>query len=574
MRIPALALRLLGIAALVEFFLLALLAVAPLGGISESVSPLAQEWPWLLSPARLIFGNNLVDGSIPPQRGGLELILFVTLLVGVSCQAAVVIPVCRRLPSSRRAYLVLALGAAALFGLTMMLLPTLPSDDIFSYILYGRIGAVHHANPFIVTPSLFPSDPFLHLVFWQGTRSVYGPAWLLLSDGLTRIAEALGGTLPGYVLAYKVAGLSAHLANTMLIWCIVGRLAPRRQLLATLLYAWNPLCLLEFCASAHNDAIMLTFLLLGIYCLLSGWDVLAMVSFGLSISVKYVLLALLPLYFVLVIRQTLERGGTWPQAALRVGWRTLVVGGTVSLSLLPYWSGPKTLGAILYSPPAEQLDNSLLEAVSWPLRSMIQELGASAGTASTVATTGLKALGLLLFVAIWLLQLTRVRSMETLLYSWLWVILSYLLLASGWYWPWYATWAVALAALAAAFDIKDDVRSQGSERPSAFLSGIGTATLTALLLAAGSLTLYSRVWLPRNLCAGASSHLCGGSLSSTPARSGPVWGLPLPRIAGSGGAMVYCALSNTCETQRVRHCQYFRRVPMRARQRMIDADFG
>ena len=96
---------------------------------------------------------------------------------------------------------------------------------------------------------------------------------------------------------------------------IVGRVAPSRQLLGTLLYAWNPLCLLEFCASAHNDAIMLTFLLLGIYCLLSGWDVLAMVSFGLSISLKYVLLALLPLYFVLVIRQTLERGGTKQAAA-------------------------------------------------------------------------------------------------------------------------------------------------------------------------------------------------------------------------------------------------------------------
>src|SRR5271165_6381154 len=121
---------------------------------------------------------------------------------------------------------------------------------------------------------------------------------------------------------------------------------------------------------------------------------------------------------------------------------------------------------------------------------MILGLGASAATASTVATTGLKVLGLLLFVAIWLLQLTRVRNMETLLYSWLWVILSYLLLASGWYWPWYATWAVSLAALVAAFDIKDDARSQGDAGPFAFLSGIGTATLAALLLAAGSLTLY------------------------------------------------------------------------------------
>src|SRR5262249_9529563 len=197
---------------------------------------------------------------------------------------------------------------AAVFGLTLVLLPALPSDDVFSYILYGRIAAIHHANPLIVTPSAFPNDPFLRLVFWQGTRSVYGPAWLLLSQVVTLLADALGGSLAGYVLLYKMLGLAAHLVNALLIWLIAGRLAPRRQLVATLFYAWNPLCLLEFSGSAHNDAIMLTFLLLGLYCLLRGWEVAGLISFGLSISVKYVMLVLLPLYFVLVIRETREQG--------------------------------------------------------------------------------------------------------------------------------------------------------------------------------------------------------------------------------------------------------------------------
>ncbi|MGO8946782.1 MAG: hypothetical protein ACLQUY_03770 [Ktedonobacterales bacterium] len=483
---PALTSRLLGIAALIELFLLALVAVAPLGGISQTISPLARQWPWLLVPARLIFGNALVDGSVPPAQGWPALLLFATLLIGVSCQAALVIPVCRRFPSSGRRYLIVALGAAAVFGLTLVLLPTLPSDDIFSYILYGRIGAIHHANPLIVAPSSFPGDPFLRLVFWQGTRSVYGPAWLLLSQWLTLLADALGGSLARYVLLFKLLGLCAHLANAVLIWFIVGRLAPHRQLLATLFYAWNPLCLVEFCASAHNDAVMLTFLLLGIYCVLRGWEVVAMISFGVSISVKYVLLALLPLYFVLVIRQTLESGGTRRLAALRVSWRVLAVSGTVALTLLPYWAGPKTLSAILYSPPAEQLDNSLLEAVSWPLRSLIQALGVPGGSAAAVTVSGLKVAGLVVFLAIWLVQLWRVRSLETLLYAWIWVLLGYLLVASGWYWPWYATWAVALVALVAGFDIKDDTSSTSAD----YLAGIGTATLATLLLAGGSLVLY------------------------------------------------------------------------------------
>ena len=483
---PALTVRLLGIALLLEFFFIGLVVVTPLGGISQTISPLASQWPWLLAPARLLFGAALVNGSIPPEQGWVALLLLALLLIGASFQSALVIPICRRFPSSSRGYLVLALGAAAVLGLTLVLLPTLPSDDLFSYILYGRIGAIHHANPLVVTPALFPSDPFLRLVFWQGTRSVYGPAWLLLSQGLTLLAQAWGGSLPGYVLIFKLVGMSAHLANAVLIWFIVGRLAPRRQLLATLLYAWNPLCLLEFCASAHNDAVMLTFLLLGVYLLLSGWEAVAMVSFGLSVSVKYVLLALLPLYFMLVIRQTLDSGGTRAQAARRVGWRALIVAVTIAITLLPYWSGLVTLGAILYSPPAQHLDNSLLEAVSWPLRSLAQGFGSPGSTAATVTTAGLKVAGLLVFLIIWLVQLLRVRTLETLLYAWVWVILGYLLVASGWYWPWYATWAVSLVALVAGFDITDDA-SGGFSR---VLPGIGTATLTTLLLAAGSLALY------------------------------------------------------------------------------------
>jgi hypothetical protein len=480
--------RLLTLATIIELFLLCLWAVAPLAPISQTISPLALQWSWLLGPARLIFGSAPVNGSIPAERGWPALLLFATLLVGASCQAALVIPLCLRFPGGGRRYLLLALGAAAIFGLTLVLLPTLPSDDLFSYILYGRIGAIHHANPLIVTPSAFPHDPFLRMVFWQGTRSVYGPAWLLLSQGLTLLADALGGSLAGYVLLYKTLGLVAHLVNSLLIWLIVGRLAPHRQLVATLFYAWNPLCLLEFCGSAHNDAVMLAFLLLGVYFLLRGWEVAALISFGLSISVKYVMLALLPLYFALVVRQTLEQGGMKSQAVLRVGWRVLVVAGVVALTLLPYWAGPQTLAAVVYSPPAQHLDNSLLDAVSWPVRSLLEAMGASPGTAAAVSLGGLKVAGIVVFTGIWLVELFRVRSLKTLLYAWVGVILGYLLIASGWYWPWYATWAVALTALVVGFGL--DAGTSSSLAREVTPAAVRTVMIATLLLAGGSLVLY------------------------------------------------------------------------------------
>lgn len=461
---------LLGAGVAVEAFLLGLVAVAALGGLSQTISPLARAWPALLAPGRLIFGDAAVEMSVPSERGWPALALFAALLVGASCAAALAAGWGVRVRMPDRRYLALALGGAAVFGATLVLLPSLPSDDLFSYILYGRIAAVHGANPLVATPGDFPGDPFLSLVFWRGTRSVYGPAWLLLSQGLTLVAQALGGSLAAYTLIFKLLGFAAHVANAALIWAILGRLAPRRRVVGTLLYAWNPLCLLEFCASAHNDALMLTLALLGIYCLARGWEAPALVSFGLSISIKYVLLALLPLYLFWQARRLWERGERRLAAlGLAIGWRLGLALGVVALTALPYWAGPATLAAILYSPPAQQLDNSLLDTVSWPLRALAQALGMPAALAGTLTQQALKALALLVFLALWLAQFRRARSLTGTIASWAWALFWYVVVASGWFWPWYVTWVVALAALLAP----------------------GELVVATLLLAGGALTLYA-----------------------------------------------------------------------------------
>jgi hypothetical protein len=461
---------LVGAGVAVEAFLLSLLAVAPLGGLSQTISPLARAWPMLLAPGSVIFGDAAVATSVPSERGWPALALFAALLVGASCAAALAVGRGRRVRAPDRRFLALALGGAALFGATLVLLPSLPSDDVFSYILYGRIAAVHGANPLVATPGDFPADPFLSLVFWRGTRSVYGPAWLLLSQGLTLLAQALGGSLAVYTLLFKLLGFAAHLANAALIWAILGRIAPGRRVFGTLLYAWNPLCLLEFCASAHNDALMVTLALLGIYCLTRGWEAPALACFGLSIAIKYVLLALLPLYLFWQARRLWQRGERRLTAlGLALGWRLGLALGVVALTALPYWAGTATLGAILYSPPAQQLDNSLLDTVSWPLRALAQALGVPAAAAATLTPTALKALALLAFLGLWLAQLRRATRLTGMIASWAWVLFWYVVVASGWFWPWYVTWVVALAALLAP----------------------GELVAAALLLAGGALTLYA-----------------------------------------------------------------------------------
>jgi hypothetical protein len=127
--------------------------------------------------------------------------------------------------------------------------------------------------------------------------------------------------------------------------------------------------------------------------------------------------------------------------------------------------------------------------MSWPLRAAVEALGAPQGAAATVSRSSLKVAGIVVFSGIWLLELFRVRSLKTLLYAWVVVILGYLLIASGWYWPWYATWAVALAALVVGFGLDaDDVPSP--TEPEATPTAARTVMVATLLLAGGSLLLY------------------------------------------------------------------------------------
>jgi len=440
-------LRRLGLALVgMEVLFLALMAIAPVGGMIQTISPLARVWPWLLTPARLVFGSQHVEAKISAERGWPALAVYAALLVLASGVAVLATRAATRIHDLRSRHLAFILAGACLLGITLALLPALPSGDVFSYILYGRIITVHHANPLIVTPSQFPRDPFLSLVFWQGVRSVYGPVWLDISAGVTALAQALGGSLATYVGLFKLVGLLAHLANTALIWGILGILAPARRLWGTLLYAWNPLCLLEFCASGHNDAIMLTFALAGVYLLMRDWEAPALVAFAFSIGTKYVLIAVLPVYFAMAVRESLRRHD-WKQAAWQVGWRLGIVLLVLVAVTAPYWSGARTLEAIAFSPPAQRLDNSLLDAISWPLRSIAQLCGLSRGAAASIVDTGLKITGAMVFAGIVFRWMLRARGHEEMLRGWAAILFWYSVVAAGWFWPWYVTWPVAFAAL-------------------------------------------------------------------------------------------------------------------------------
>lgn len=400
-----------------------------------------------------------------------HLVFLAVLLVGLVVVAIWAVTRAPAISQPDRRVLWFVLGATAVMGLTLVLLPVLPSDDLFSYALYGRISVLYHQNPLQVTPGQFTGDPFLAHIFWRDTRSVYGPAWLMVSAVITWLAQLMGGSVAVYVALYKLLGLGCHLANAALIWGILTRLAPERRLAGTLLYAWNPLPLLEFAGGAHNDALMITLFLLGVWFLTRGQELPALLAWGASIATKYVLIVLLPLWLwqVAVTMLALPHETVihlWQRRSLAVVWRGGVVLGTAVLLALPFWAGPATLEALVFSPPAQHITNSLMDAVSWPLSWLARDfIHGSAARADTI--TALKLVGVLAFLALWAVQLLR-RARRDIFGAWSWALVGYLVLASGWFWPWYATWPLAVVAL----------------RP------LDRLTRAVLVLAGGVLTLY------------------------------------------------------------------------------------
>ena len=220
-------------AALIELFLLGLFAAIPVGGVTLSLSPLARAWPWLLAPARLLAGDALVDGSVPPEQNPAALALVATLLVGASCAAGLAVLRARPNASGGRRLLVILLGITLLFGVTMLLLPCAPFRryvQLYPVWAYLRRPSRQSACG---CPVRFSRRSVSHARLLARCALVYGTVWLMLSSGISLLAEAFGGGLLSYTLLFKLLGLIAHLANAWLIWLHPGRalaaVAPTRH---------------------------------------------------------------------------------------------------------------------------------------------------------------------------------------------------------------------------------------------------------------------------------------------------------------------------------------------------------
>lgn len=275
--------------------------------------------------------------------------------------------------------------------LALPLIQTYPinANDIYRYVIRGRIGSIYGQNPFVTPPNAFANDPFLPFAGeWAGSVSPYGPVWELLAATVTGFSR--DNLYLGLIL-FKLMGLAAHLGVTAVIWRLLDGQAAAERASRTLLWAWNPALLLTFVVDGHNDGLMLFWLLLG-WWLMQRRPAAGLVAMLLGALTKPIGLLPLPFFFLWAWRQ-MPVG----RARLRFLLGSAVGGGTaVFLTFLPFGS-PLDLLA--------RLQNEASAGASFSLGSLVLLLAGSAGvrlTAALVNGLALAAAGLLILVLIWL----------------------------------------------------------------------------------------------------------------------------------------------------------------------------
>ena len=237
---------------------------------------LTQMGAWPVLPSLLIFPGRALLPHLPFQYATAP----PTLLDGwIDISAAFVaflavfgvyLLALRRLPGSISWRFIWR--STLLIGCLYVLIPVVTSPDLFSYIAYARMAVLHNLNPLTTIPTAIQNDPVYKYIFWVDQPSAYGPTWAIVTGFLQGLLVVFRNTyIMPMVLALRITGLVMHLISTRLVWLISGQfqqlngkpaLATRKRIRATLAFAWNPLLLLEACVNAHNDAMLVVFVLL------------------------------------------------------------------------------------------------------------------------------------------------------------------------------------------------------------------------------------------------------------------------------------------------------------------------
>lgn len=315
----------------------------------------------------------------------------------------------------------------ALLSVIFLFAPAVELPQVFLYGLYGRMVTILHVNPYALSHTILPGNLLYSIIATSHVGPApYGPLWLDLTLPVTLLAR---DSVANLLFDFRLFALLVHLANTLLIWQILGRLRAERRVAGTLLYAWNPIILLLGIAEMHYELVMILCILLASYFYLRRAFLLGWVSLLLAALMNPLCLLLLPLFFPVLWRET--RAMRQGQRAL---WWLLLIALSLVIAMLayyPYWPGQ---GITIITTQLRQafFPTSSINSLSAAIQHLRLSVPAIAWIGTPLTWNILTAIvaGSLLLLGMWL-----VDKLELALFFAAWVMLAIFALSPQ-SWPW------------------------------------------------------------------------------------------------------------------------------------------
>jgi hypothetical protein len=223
------------------------LGAVGLGGVVASVCGVvaaAAGRPTQYVPARSGGWPGWLSGPLHGLGLGLGSASFQTLTLVMCASYAAVLLSARALPGRAIVLAILAANAVLLLG------PPLISQDVFGYLAFARVGVLHGLDPYTHVAAEAPTDAVFPFVGWPFQHSPYGPLFTLGSYPLGLLG------LAGGLWALKAVAVGASLGAVALTARAATRMG-RSAKAAAAFVGLNPVLLELAVGGAHNDTLVL-----------------------------------------------------------------------------------------------------------------------------------------------------------------------------------------------------------------------------------------------------------------------------------------------------------------------------
>ena len=209
-----------------------LVAAGAAGGPSQYVPARSGGWPgWLAGPFAGLGLGLSADG-------------FQALTLIMAASYLAVLLAARTLGGRMIWVTIIAAHIALLLG------PPLISQDVFGYLDFARLGALHGMDPYTHVAAQVPTDPAYLFVGWPFQNSPYGPLFTLGSYAIAPLG------LAGGLWAFKALAVAASLAAIALLSRAAAKEGRSRRFTAVFV-GLNPVLLELAVGGAHNDTLLL-----------------------------------------------------------------------------------------------------------------------------------------------------------------------------------------------------------------------------------------------------------------------------------------------------------------------------